>query len=145
MQGAVSSGVVTFTLPESGDDTVDIQHEEPLTLVKGAGNKLKLNSTAECFQTVGALKRFKGSIGGPRINARNQDGKELEISASHLDFSPEEFESLLNYIKENLLPDSELSVQVKKLHFETGYDFIQFSQETDISYENTEIQQQVST
>jgi hypothetical protein len=145
MQDAVSSGVVTFTLPESGDDTVDIRHEEPLTLVKPAGNKLSLSSTAECFQTVGALKRFKGSIGGPRINAKNQDGKELEISASHLDFNPEEFESLLNYIKENLLPDSELRVQVKKLHFETGYDFIQFSQETDISYENTEIQQQVST
>lgn len=141
MQDGLASEAISFTLPESGAETTDIQPDTPLTLAKRSGNKLELNSTAECFAKVGALKRFKGSIGGPRVIARNGDGKELEISGSKLDFNPDEFENLLNYVKENLLPESELTVHIKNLYFDTGHDFIEFTKEADISYENTEIQQ----
>jgi len=137
VKGDFQSKKLDFDLPNANDTTVDIRKTEALTYLRIIG----FETTAESYQILGLLKKFKAQLKGPEINSvKNQNWAILQ-TAETLVFPAEQVEKHLRFIQDEVFGEGEFSLKIQKIIFPTGQDFIDFAREASITYKPADFEQ----
>lgn len=131
--GVVSS-ITRFDLPRDGQTGVVIDPRQPATWRRTH----RLDDTNASYTWLELAGRFKVTLGGVALNAA-RDTRWVEFRADEtVPLGVETVMGFANQLKE-LLPDSNLDVQVETMIFESGADLIAFVREARLSIEAGEV------
>jgi hypothetical protein len=131
--GVVSS-ITRFDLPRDGQTGVVIDSRQPATWRRTH----RLDDTNASYTWLELAGRFKVTLGGVALNAA-RDTRWVEFRAEEaIPLGVDTVMGFANQLKE-LLPDSNLDVQVESMNFESGADLIAFVREARLSIEAGEV------
>ncbi|MDY6793589.1 MAG: DUF499 domain-containing protein [Thermodesulfobacteriota bacterium] len=134
----VKSEIVQFKLPEAHQTGLKVDKNNPLTFKR----KQNFSSTADSYQILGAIKNHNATVQKITVKA-NHGHQWIELATSDLQFKADELESILNFVKDNLLSKGEIELSFHRLKFSHGQDFLNFIEDTNIEYEQTDIKQSI--
>jgi hypothetical protein len=136
-KGDFQSKILEIDLPKANDTGVAIRKTDPLTYRK----KISQSTTAECYQLIGLLKKYKTELSGLNISSNKaSDWAEIQTSPT-LIYVADKVENHLLYTQDNLFGEGELSLSIEKLRFQSGQDFIDFAREAQINYKPNDFEQ----
>lgn len=137
VKGDAQSRPLDFDLPKANDTGVAIRKTDSLTY----RCKITRSTTAECYQLIGLLKKYKTELRGLYISStKASDWAEIQ-TAPTLSYPAAKVEDQLKFMQDQLFGAGELELKIEQLAFPTGQDFIDFGKEASINYKPQDVQQ----
>lgn len=101
----------------------------------------KKGTTAECFQLITSLKKYRVQLLGLEVASQAGDYW-LQLAADTATiYKAEKAEEFLNFMQDNAPEGAELSMAIAEMKFETGQYFLDLIKELKIEYQDEEFEQ----
>ena len=137
VKGQHRSNLISFRTPKAGDTGFQIDAEKPLRY----GRRLKIETTAECYQKLNLLNIAQAKLEDMQISTQQgQDYAVLNTSAN-LTYTAGKVENMIKFLQDDLLEQGNISLHINRLHFPTGEHFQHFAQDAQLEYKPSDLEQ----
>jgi len=132
----IKSAVQTIRVPLMPGQ-VEIDKTKPARLKR----KIQFQATADTFLWLPIIKKFNAKASGLTISLNGNPWLTIDCD-SNLILSAEQIENTIAFLRENLINQTEVGIEVNKLHFDRGQQLLDYIKETKSTLKEDEIEQQ---
>lgn len=131
----IQSEKLTIRVP-TDPSTVEIDKNKTTTWKK----RSKSDSTADTFKWLKSIRKHNVKLSEIHISVNGQHWVSLDFD-ERLILNHDKLEKTLEFIQTNLLEEGEVTIDARRLHFDSGQQFIDYVEEVKVEYKAGEIEQ----
>jgi hypothetical protein len=131
----VKSAVQTIRVPLM-PGTIEIDKTKPANLKR----KTQFQATADTFQWLPIIKKFDAKTSGVTISLNGNPWLTVDLDSTLL-LTAEQIEKTIEFLRDNLIKQAEVGIEVNKLHFDRGQQLLDYIKEIKSNLKEDEIEQ----
>ena len=132
---SVKSAIQTIRIPLLPGQ-VDLDKEKPARLKK----KIQFQATSDTFLWLTIIKKLLVKVSGLTISLNGNPWLTLDVDPSLL-ISADQIEKTVAFLRENLIDQAEVGIEIEKMHFAKGQHLLDYIKETKGTLKEEEIEQ----